>query len=190
MLHELCLLFSEPDADRERALRERLFEFGEDSVLGLGLLLTCPDVAPDTVAAGTHLLRVCEHKLDLNNLNIARRADVALHMGDVRVVKEADDLEDRVYLANVREELVTQARTFRSALHKSGDIDKLYSGGQDLLTLRESRELVEPRVRYANDTDRGVDGTEGVVLRRDALLRERVKQRRLPHIWQSDYSDL
>ena len=41
------------------------------------------------------------------------------------VVEAAHDVQDGVGLANVREELVAEALTFRSAAHQSGDIDEL-----------------------------------------------------------------
>ena len=59
-------------------------------------------------------------------------------------------------------------------------------GRHDLLGLHDLGERVEPRVRHRHDADVRVDRAERIVLRRDLRARERVEQRRLADVRQSD----
>jgi hypothetical protein len=52
-------------------------------------------------------LEVGEDQLRVHRLDVVARGDLAVDMDDVRIVEDADDLADRVCLADVREELVT-----------------------------------------------------------------------------------
>ena len=58
--------------------------------------------------------------------------------------------------------------------------------GIDLLRLDDLRQLREPRIGHLDDADVGLDGAEGIVLRGDARLGQRVEQGGLAHVGQSD----
>ena len=55
------------------------------------------------------LLEIGVDQLGLDRLDVGERVDPSLGMDDVRVVVDPDDVDDRVGLADVREELVAEA---------------------------------------------------------------------------------
>jgi hypothetical protein len=59
--------------------------------------------------AALGLLEVRVDQLGLDRLDVAQRVDRALGVDDVRVVVRADDVDDRVGLADVGQELVAEA---------------------------------------------------------------------------------
>ena len=63
-------------------------------------------------------------------------------MYDIRIFEAADDVEDRVGLADVRQKLVAQSLSFRCAANEAGDVDDPHIGVDLLLALGELRELV------------------------------------------------
>src|SRR3546814_2797386 len=67
-------------------------------------------------------------------------------MLDVVVLETAQDVDDRVDLADIAEELVAQSFALRRAAHQSRDIDEGELGRDDLLAARDRGELVEPVV--------------------------------------------
>jgi hypothetical protein len=96
-------------------------------------------------------------------------------------------VEDRVALADVREELVAEALALRRALDEPGDVRELDRRVDDLRALRHLGELVEARVGDLDDRRVRLDGAERIVLRRRLLaLRERVEESRLADVRKSD----
>ena len=63
-------------------------------------------------------------------------------MRDVGILEAAHHVEDRVHLADMREELVAKALALARAAHQAGDIDELQRRGHDLRRLADRRELV------------------------------------------------
>ena len=169
----------------ERGARLRL---GTQRGLGLRLL-------PDAVVALLELLHVSEDEFGLDDLRIADGVDgrglvsAFLDVDDVVVLEAADDMEDRVALADVREELVSEALALRRALDESGDVGELHRRADYLLRVDDLRELIETGVRHFDDGGVGLDGAERIVLRRGLLaLGERVEQCRLADVGKSDDS--
>ena len=54
-------------------------------------------------------LDVGQNKFEIDGLNVAARVDRAVDVDDVGVVKAADDVDDDVDLADVRQKLVAQS---------------------------------------------------------------------------------
>ena len=61
----------------------------------------------------------------LDDVDVSLRIDGAFDVNDVLVVEAADDLDDRVGLPNVREELVAQAFAFAGALDETRNVHNL-----------------------------------------------------------------
>src|SRR5260370_42715634 len=74
---------------------------------------------------------------------VAQRVDRAQHVHDVGVLERADYVDDRVHLADVRQELVAQALALRGAFHEPRDVDELDHGGDLLLGLYDAVERLE-----------------------------------------------
>jgi hypothetical protein len=105
---------------------------------------------------------------------------------DVLVVEAADDVEDRVGLADVGEELVAEALALGRALHEPGDVDELDGRRHDGLRVDDRLELVEARIRDDDDARIGLDRAERIVLRLDSRRREGVEESALPDVREAD----
>ena len=91
------------------------------------------------VVAALGLLEVGVDQLGLDRLDVAQRVDRALGVDDVRVVVRADDVDDRVGLADVREELVAEPLALAGARDQAGDVVEVDRVGDDRSRRRRSR---------------------------------------------------
>ena len=69
--------------------------------------------------------QVGQAELGLDDLDVGDRVDLAGDVDDVLVVEAAHDVDDRVGLADVGEELVAEAFALRRAGDEAGDVDEL-----------------------------------------------------------------
>src|SRR5699024_6278707 len=113
----------------------------------------------------------------------------ALDVRDVRVAEGPCHQADRVRLADVGEELVTQPLPLGGPAHDAGDVDEGDRRGQDLARAEDLSELLQPRVRQRYDADVRLDRREGVVRGEDRRTGQGVEQGRLADIGQSRDSD-
>ena len=137
----------------------------------------------DTVVALLQLLHVGEDKFRLDYFRVAhgidRRRLVAafLDVDDVVVLEAPDDMEYRVALADVREELVSEALALGRTLDETGDVGELDRRAYYLLRAYDLRKRLKPRVCDFDNGGVGLDRAERVVLcRRLLLLGKRVEQ--------------
>ena len=107
-------------------------------------------------------------------------------MYDVLVFKAAHDLQNRVHLADVREELVAQAFALARAAHETSDVHQFDGGGGELFGVIDVGQVVQPRIRDAHHAHIGLDGAEGVIFTRSACARDCVEKRALSDIGQAD----
>ena len=106
-------------------------------------------------------------------------------MSGVWVRETTHDLSDRVGLANVREELVTEALALRCTTHNARNIDERHDGRQHLLRLEDLREPIKARVRKRHDADVRLDRRERVIRGEHVRAGQRIKQGRLTDVGQS-----
>src|SRR3712207_9204539 len=71
--------------------------------------------------------------------DVVRRADLAVDVHDVGVGEDADDLADRVALADVGQELVAQPRALGGAADDAGDVHERDGRRDDLLDRKSTR---------------------------------------------------
>ena len=108
-------------------------------------------------------------------------------MGDIAVLEAAQDVDDRVDLANVAEELVAEPLALARAAHQTGDVDEGELRFDDLGGVRDRGEPLQPLVGHRDLADVGLDRAERIVRRlRRRGLGESVDQRRLAHVRQAD----
>ena len=86
------------------------------------MLVAAARLAHDALVAALGLLEVGEDQLGLDRLDVACGIDAALGVDDVRVGVRAHDVDDRVGLADVRQELVAQALALVRAGDQAGDV--------------------------------------------------------------------
>ena len=129
---------------------------------------------------------VGEGELELDDLAIAHGIDAVHHVQDVVVVEAADDVHDRVRLADVGEELVAESLALGRALDESGDVHELDGGGHGALRADDARQLVESRIGEVHPADVRVLGRERIVGGEDARAGERIEERRLANVRKAD----
>ena len=96
--------------------------------------------------AALGLLEVGVDELGLDRLDVPDRVDVALGMHHARVLVDAHDMDERVGLADVREELVAEPLALVRAPHEPGDVVEVDRVVDDVRRADRRRDLVEARV--------------------------------------------
>jgi hypothetical protein len=56
---------------------------------------------------------------------------------DVRILKTANNLDDRIHFTDVAEKLIAEPLSLAGTLHKSRNVDKFDGGRNDLLRFRK-----------------------------------------------------
>ena len=149
----------------------------DDSVLvaALGVLLDAGQGLLDRLVVG-------EHELGVDGVDVALGVDAAIDVDDVGVGEVAHDLADGVGLADVCEELVAEALADARALDEARDVDELDRCGNDAAGMHHVGKHLEALVGNLDDADVGIDGCEGIVRSKHALLGEDVEQGRLTDV--------
>ena len=108
-------------------------------------------------------------------------------MSDVGVLETAHHMRNCIHFADGGEKLVAEALALGRAAHQPRDIDKGQPGRDDLAGFCDLGELVEPGIGHRDLTDIRLDRAERIVCRlRRRRFGQRIEQRRLAHIRQSD----
>jgi hypothetical protein len=132
-------------------------------------------------------LEVREEKLGLDHFGVGDRIDRVRDMLDVVILEAAQDVDDRVDLADVAEELVAEPLALARTLHEAGDVDEAELGRDDLGRLGDAGQRVEARVGDRHLAHVGLDCAEGIVGRLRRLgLGQRVEEGRLADVGQAD----
>src|SRR5262245_26345227 len=97
-------------------------------------------------------------------------------------------MRNRIRLADVSEKLVTETLAFRCARDETRDVYELHGGWDHLLRMNDLRKLVESRIRHRHHACVRIDRAERKVLGGDSRLGQRVEQRRLADVRQTDDS--
>jgi hypothetical protein len=138
------------------------------------------------------LLKRCEisqDQLGVDHFDIANRIDRAADVMNIGVFEATNHLHDRVYLANVAEELVAETFAGARPFDQTRDVHKLDRGRDDFLRMRKLRERFEAGVGNRHDAEIWVDRAEGVIRGlRFSGAGDRVKERGFADIRQADDS--
>jgi len=108
-------------------------------------------------------VEIGEQQLGVNDFDVVERVNAAGDVDDFGVGEAADDVQDRVGLADVREELVAEAFTLAGAFDDAGDVDELHGGGDDGVGLDHGDDAIHAVVGEGHDADVGIDGAKRVV---------------------------
>ena len=103
-------------------------------------------------------------------------------MDDVFVGEAAHHLRNGIRLTNVREELVAETFARRCAAHDTGDVNKGDGRWEDLLRAEDLGERIETRVRQVHHANVRFNGCERIVRGEHVVLGERVEERGLAHV--------
>ena len=162
----------------------------EPRLLGDRVLVAAACLAHDAVEPPLGLLEVGVDQLGLDRRDVAQRVDAALGVDDAAVRVRAHDVQQRVGLADVGQELVAQALALVGAGHQAGDVVEGDRVPDDLRGLDRVGDLVHALVLDRDDGDVGLDRRERVVGRLGGDARERAEQRGLAGVGHADDPDL
>ncbi len=131
-----------------------------------GVFVAALDVARDFLQPFLDRLQVGQHQLGGHNPDVPLGVNVPGNMDNIRILKAAHDLDHRVHLTDVAEELVAEPLPVRCALDQARNVHKP-EGGRNLgADLDHLGELGQTWVRHTDDAQVGLDGAERVILRR------------------------
>ena len=162
-----------------------LLQLGEHVHLPQELLVTALAGLLSLVNAALNHFDVRHDQLHIDDLNVAEGVGGAFHMGDIGIFKASDHVDDGIGGADVAEELVPKTFALGGALYQTCNIDELDDCGGVLLGLVEIGQPVESFVRHGNHTHIGVDGTEGIVVRRNTCVGDGIKEGGLAYVGKS-----
>ncbi|MNV72477.1 hypothetical protein D3C71_1655670 [compost metagenome] len=94
-------------------------------------------------------------------------------------------MNNRVHLADMRQEFVAETFALARAAHQSRDVHEFKCRRHRFVRYNQLRQLIETLVRNLNHADIGVDRAERIVRGLRARLRNCVKQRRFAHVGQT-----
>ena len=139
----------------------------QDRVLALGRLafggIAVPRAGLEPLDPALGHRQVGEHELEVEPLEVAGRVDAPVGMRVGRVLEGADDVEQRVGVAQAREVVGRQLLGPDVALgrgRRRGQVGVGDVGLDDLLGLEDRGQRVEPRVGHLDDAD--VEGDPAV----------------------------
>ena len=113
----------------------------------------------------------------------------AFDVGDVAAIEAADDVQDRVHLADVREELVAQPfagaapRTMPAMSTTRTAAGMIFSVSENWLM------IAQPLVRHRDDADVRLDRRKRIIRRQRPRGGQRVENGALADVGQPDNSD-
>ncbi len=172
------------------ARRKRLDHALEPLALGDRLLVLRARLPRHSLQAPLGLLEICRDQLGLDQLDVVARVHPSLGVRNAAARVTADDVADRVGLADRGEEPVAEPLALRGPAHEARDVVELDRLGHRLARADGRSDALEPRIGDRHDRDVGVDGGERVVAGLGAGPRQRVEQGRLAGVRQTDYADL
>ena len=112
-------------------------------------------------------------------------------MLDIWIGEVTHYLRYGIYLADVREEFISQSLPLGCSRYETRYIYKFYSGRYDLLRGVQGSQSVLPRVGHSHHADIGINSAEGIIGRFGAVgARERIEECAFADIGQSDDTDL
>ena len=128
-----------------------------------------PERAPFCRRSARFLTRgkVRKNQLCGDDLNVPHGIDRARHVVNIPALKAANNLDDRINLADVAKELVAEPFSLACSLHETCDVNEFDGGRDDFLRFRKRRKLVQTLVGDIDDANIGLNRD-----RRESLLRE------------------
>ena len=126
--------------------------------------------------------QIREDQFKIDRLDVTQGVHASVHMDDIAVLEAAHNVNDRVHLADIGEELVAQALPLGSAFDKASDIHKLDDSRRDLFGMVHLAEKPDSFIGNRNNAHVRVDRTERIICRFRACLGKCVKKCALSNI--------
>ncbi len=135
-------------------------------------------------------LEVGQRQLRDQGLVVRDRVDGALGVRHRARLERAEEEQDGVGLPHVGQKAIPEPLSLVGAANEAGDVHESDVGGDHPLGPQDAREGLEPRVGQEGHPHVGLDGGEGVGGHRRVGLGQRVEERGLPGVRQTDDPDL
>ena len=143
------------------ALFQNLFVAREDIVGQLRLLVAARlCLFLDAGYTAINGFEVFYLKLHVDNLLVAHGIDRTIDVYDIIIVEAAEDMDNRVRLADIRQELVAQTFALACPFHETGDINDFDRRRDDAFGMYQFGEAVQPFVGDGDDTHVRFDSTK------------------------------
>jgi hypothetical protein len=109
-------------------------------------------------------------------------------MHDIRSLETTDDMEKRIDFTDMSEKLIAKTFSLARAFNQTCNVTNFQGAIRRLLRLEEIGENPESRIRYQGNARIGIDGREGIVSRQRAATSERIEDRGLSHVRESNHA--
>lgn len=132
---------------------------------------------------------VSNRQLCFDDFDVSLWVEVIVDMDDARGAKGPHDVADGADITDVGQELVPKTFTFASSFDQTGDVNECDCRWGDLLRLEHFRQRFEATVGNRNDPGVRIDSRERIVGGQNPGVGQRVEQRRLANVRQTDDPD-
>ena len=162
---QLALLLIGLDRTSRAALLQRLLELHEQIVATLGVLVASGSLLLAFAYVILYCLQILQLQLCVDNTLVTNWINRAIDVGDVTILKAAQNVDNSIGIADIAQELVTQALTLRCTLYQTCDIDNLDSCRDNLLWVINLSQLHQALIGYGDNANVGLDSTEREICR-------------------------
>ena len=158
--NELALLLVGLNRTSRATLLQRLLELHQKIVTTLGVLIARCGLLLALADIVLYGLQILQLQLRVDNTLVANGIHRAIDVRNITILEATQNVDDCIGVADIAEELISQAFALRSTLHQTGDIDNLDGGGDNLAGVINLGQLNESLIGYGDNTHIGLDCTE------------------------------
>lgn len=132
-------------------------------------------------------LEIGEAKLGIYSLDVALGSGRGLVVAqDVAIFEGADDVDNGVAFADIRQEFVAEAFAGAGTLDESGDVGKFNGSGDNFVGVIHIRKHLQALIGHRHDTGVRLDGGERIIGRQNLTAGQDVEQGGFADIWQTN----
>ena len=130
-------------------------------------------------------LKIGKNQLKIDGFDVTERINAAVYVDDIRIFKASDNVNDSIYLTDVRKKLVSKALSFGCTFYQTRNVNKFDNCRCYFFGLVEISKLLQTLVRNRYDTDIRIDGTERIVRALRTCFCQGIKKCTFSDIWKS-----
>ena len=108
--------------------------------------------------------QIGEHQFGIDYFNVTNRVNSSADVMNIGILKATDDLYNRVYLANMTEELIAETFAHARAFDETSDINELNRGRHNFLGMRDLSKSRQARIWHGDDADVWINRAKWIIL--------------------------
>jgi len=155
-----------------------------------GILIALLRGGLDRVESLVDGLQVFQEKLGVDDLHVAHRIDRSVHVRHLFVLEAAHHVNDGVDLPDLREKLIAESLPLGGSLDEACDVDELDGRRDRLGGVSKLRDARQPLVGNGNNSHIGIHCAEGIVVCVRPSFAQRVEDRGLSDVGETDETAL